>query len=70
VAGCAPRLVELEKDRSSFRLFQKVTLIDGQDLVAVVLGESLSPIKLLGCSIGIDGVFLYSIIDNIVKKKD
>jgi solute carrier family 35 protein E1 len=38
--------------------------------VAVVLGESLSPIKLLGCSIGIGGVFLYSIIDNIVKKKD
>ena len=38
--------------------------------VALVLGESLSPIKLLGCSIGIGGVFLYSIIDNIVKSKD
>ena len=37
--------------------------------VALVLGESLSPIKLLGCSIGIGGVFLYSIIDNIVKEK-
>jgi solute carrier family 35 protein E1 len=37
--------------------------------VAVVLGESLSPIKLLGCSIGIGGVFLYSIIDNLVAKK-
>lgn len=37
--------------------------------VALVLGESLSPIKLLGCSIGIGGVFLYSIIDNIVGKK-
>jgi solute carrier family 35, member E1 len=37
--------------------------------VALVLGESLSPIKLLGCSIGIGGVFLYSIIDNLVKKK-
>jgi solute carrier family 35, member E1 len=36
--------------------------------VALVLGESLDPIKLLGCSIGIAGVFLYSIIDNIVKK--
>lgn len=36
--------------------------------VALVLGESLDPIKLLGCSIGIGGVFLYSIIDNIVKK--
>jgi solute carrier family 35, member E1 len=37
--------------------------------VAVVLGESLDPIKLLGCSIGIGGVFLYSIIDNFVKAK-
>jgi solute carrier family 35 protein E1 len=37
--------------------------------VALVLGESLSPIKLIGCSIGIGGVLLYSIIDNIVKPK-
>jgi solute carrier family 35 protein E1 len=37
--------------------------------VAIVMGESLDPIKLLGCSIGIGGVFLYSIIDNIVKPK-
>mmetsp|Transcript_7978 Transcript_7978/g.26117 ORF Transcript_7978/g.26117 Transcript_7978/m.26117 type:complete len:369 (-) Transcript_7978:155-1261(-) len=37
--------------------------------VALVLGESLEPIKLLGCSIGIGGVFLYSIIDSIIKKK-
>lgn len=37
--------------------------------VAVVLGESLDPIKLLGCGIGIGGVFLYSIIDNLVKSK-
>ncbi|GAX16208.1 hypothetical protein FisN_3Hh310 [Fistulifera solaris] len=37
--------------------------------VALVLGESLSPIKLIGCTIGIGGVFLYSIIDNIVKPK-
>mmetsp|Transcript_17707 Transcript_17707/g.20156 ORF Transcript_17707/g.20156 Transcript_17707/m.20156 type:complete len:391 (+) Transcript_17707:177-1349(+) len=35
--------------------------------VALVLGESLDPIKLLGCAIGIGGVFLYSIIDSIVK---
>jgi solute carrier family 35 protein E1 len=35
--------------------------------VALVLGESLEPIKLLGCGIGIGGVFLYSIIDNVVK---
>ena len=38
--------------------------------VALVLGESLSPLKLIGCSIGIGGVFLYSIIDNIVKPKE
>jgi len=37
--------------------------------VALVLGESLDPIKLLGCAIGIGGVFLYSVIDNIVAKK-
>jgi solute carrier family 35 protein E1 len=37
--------------------------------VALVLGESLDFMKLLGCSIGIGGVFLYSIIDNIVKPK-
>jgi solute carrier family 35 protein E1 len=29
--------------------------------VAIALGESLEPIKLLGCSIGIGGVFLYSL---------
>ena len=37
--------------------------------VALVLGESLDPIKLLGCSIGIGGVFLYSIIDQLLAKK-
>ena len=36
--------------------------------VAIVMGESLAPIKLLGCSIGIGGVFLYSIIDDLVAK--
>lgn len=36
--------------------------------VALILGESLDPLKLLGCAIGIGGVFLYSIIDNLVKK--
>lgn len=35
--------------------------------VAIMLGESLDPIKLLGCAIGIGGVLLYSIIDNFVK---
>ena len=34
--------------------------------VALVLGESLAPIKLLGCAIGIGGVLLYSLIDKIV----
>jgi solute carrier family 35 protein E1 len=34
-----------------------------------VLGESLGFIKLLGCAIGIGGVFLYSIIDKLVAKK-
>lgn len=37
--------------------------------VALVLGESLDFMKLLGCGIGIGGVFLYSIIDNFVKPK-
>lgn len=37
--------------------------------VAIVLGESLDPIKLLGCSIGIGGVLLYSIIDQLLAKK-
>merc|ERR1712106_190394 len=38
--------------------------------VAIVLGESLDPLKLLGCAIGIGGVFLYSIIDSLVKPKE
>merc|ERR1711935_695614 len=38
--------------------------------VALVMGESLAPMKLIGCSIGIGGVFLYSVIDNLVKKKE
>merc|ERR1719226_222520 len=37
--------------------------------VAIILGESLDPLKLIGCGIGIGGVFLYSVIDDIVKKK-
>ena len=37
--------------------------------VAIVMGESLNPLKLAGCSIGIGGVFLYSIIDGLMKKK-
>jgi solute carrier family 35 protein E1 len=37
--------------------------------VALVLGESLAPIKLLGCTIGIGGVMLYSLIDKIVYGK-
>uniref|UniRef100_A0A7S2UY28 Sugar phosphate transporter domain-containing protein n=1 Tax=Fibrocapsa japonica TaxID=94617 RepID=A0A7S2UY28_9STRA len=38
--------------------------------VAIVMRESLNPMKMLGCAIGIGGVFLYSIIDNIVKPKN
>eukprot|EP00933_Yihiella_yeosuensis_P070884 TRINITY_DN79048_c0_g1_i1.p1 TRINITY_DN79048_c0_g1~~TRINITY_DN79048_c0_g1_i1.p1 ORF type:complete len:402 (-),score=120.07 TRINITY_DN79048_c0_g1_i1:225-1430(-) len=37
--------------------------------VAIVMGESLDPLKLIGCSIGIGGVFLYSVIDDLVKPK-
>eukprot|EP00419_Tripos_fusus_P043861 CAMPEP_0172820708 /NCGR_PEP_ID=MMETSP1075-20121228/15447_1 /TAXON_ID=2916 /ORGANISM="Ceratium fusus, Strain PA161109" /LENGTH=394 /DNA_ID=CAMNT_0013661425 /DNA_START=77 /DNA_END=1261 /DNA_ORIENTATION=- len=37
--------------------------------VAIVLRESLDPLKLFGCFIGIGGVFLYSVIDDIVGKK-
>lgn len=37
--------------------------------VAIVLGESLDPIKLLGCAIGIGGVLLYSVIDTLLAKK-
>merc|ERR1719491_1620467 len=37
--------------------------------VAIILGESLSPVKLIGCGIGIGGVFLYSVIDDLVKSK-
>lgn len=37
--------------------------------VALVLGESLDFMKLIGCGIGVGGVFLYSIIDSIVKPK-
>lgn len=37
--------------------------------VALVLGESLDPLKLVGCAIGIGGVFLYSIIDQLVKSE-
>merc|ERR1712187_746643 len=34
--------------------------------VALVMGESLDPLKLVGCGIGIGGVFLYSVIDDLV----
>ena len=38
--------------------------------VAIVLGESLDPMKLLGCAIGIGGVFLYSVIDQLIAKEE
>jgi solute carrier family 35 protein E1 len=37
-------------------------------VVALTMGESLNPLKLAGCSIGIGGVFLYSVIDKLVAK--
>lgn len=37
--------------------------------VAIFLGESLDPLKLIGCAIGIGGVLLYSIIDQLLAKK-
>ena len=37
--------------------------------VAIILGESLDPMKLLGCGIGIGGVLLYSVINTLVAKK-
>mmetsp|Transcript_30353 Transcript_30353/g.70394 ORF Transcript_30353/g.70394 Transcript_30353/m.70394 type:complete len:172 (+) Transcript_30353:2-517(+) len=48
---------------------KRVIVIGG---VALVMGESLSPIKMAGCAVGVGGVFLYSIIDDILaffKKK-
>ena len=38
--------------------------------VAIVMGESLNPLKLAGCAIGIGGVFLYSVIDQLLAKND
>jgi len=37
--------------------------------VALVMGEPLGPLKLLGCAVGIGGVFLYSVIDQLLTKK-
>eukprot|EP00667_Euglena_gracilis_P009188 EG_transcript_9317 len=37
---------------------------------AIVLGEGLAPMKLLGCTIGILGVFLYSVVDKLKRKTD
>jgi len=45
---------------------KRVVVIVG---VAIVLGESLDAVKLLGCVIGIGGVFLYSVADSIWKPK-
>jgi len=36
--------------------------------VSIALRESLSPLKMIGCGIGIVGVFLYSVIDDLVLK--
>lgn len=36
--------------------------------VAIVMGESLSPLKLFGCAVGIGGVFVYSVVDDLRAK--
>lgn len=38
-------------------------------VVALVMKESLTPLKLIGSGIGIGGVFLYSIIDKLVEAR-
>jgi solute carrier family 35 protein E1 len=37
-------------------------------VIALVMNEHLGTLKLVGCSIGIGGVFLYSIIDKLVER--
>jgi solute carrier family 35 protein E1 len=37
-------------------------------VIALVMGEHLGTLKLVGCSVGIGGVFLYSVIDKFVDK--
>ena len=36
---------------------------------AVVLGESLGPLKVAGCLVGVAGVFLYSVVDLLVTQR-
>lgn len=36
---------------------------------AIAFGESMAPMKMLGCSIAIGGTFLYAIADDLVKSK-
>lgn len=36
---------------------------------AIAFGESMAPIKMLGCTIAIGGTFLYAIADDLVKPK-
>jgi len=36
---------------------------------AIAFGESMAPIKMIGCSIAILGTFLYAIIDDVIKPK-
>jgi solute carrier family 35 protein E1 len=33
----------------------------------IAMGESLNPLKIAGCAIGMGGVFLYSIIDDLIR---
>ena len=36
---------------------------------ALAFGESLAPMKIVGCAIGVGGVFLYSIVDQLLPSK-
>ena len=62
----APRRAQTAVTQSVANTAKRVIVIVG---VALVLGESLNFMKLLGCGIGIGGVFLYSVIDSLVKPK-
>merc|ERR1711957_121629 len=36
---------------------------------AIAFGESMAPLKMIGCSVAIGGTFFYAIIDDLVKPK-
>ena len=36
---------------------------------AIAFGESMAPLKMIGCSVAIGGTFFYAIIDDLIKPK-